>query len=336
MVLSLAAGWEFRRQRANGAWVRGRGVDGVETVDLPHCWNGQDEFREGVAYYRGPGAYRRRVTVPPLPEDAGAWILESGGFYGTGAVWIDGKKVSDVAGEYLGFRLDISRWLAPRGDNLLAIGLTNRCPSHVLPGIRMPDFLLYGGLAGDLRLIRRPPVYVVPDSMNVGCDHPLDARPVVRWQAELGNGSAASRRVSVRYAVLGPDGRSVAEADGAAIELPAGADGVSVGGDVPIVSPSTWSPDAPNLYRLRLDVSEDGVCRDRVECRFGLRSARFEPDRGFFLNGQRLPLRGLNRHENMPGFGNAMPPGLHREDAERMKALGANFVRLSHYPASSS
>jgi beta-galactosidase len=97
-------------------------------------------------------------------------------------------------------------------------------------------------------------------------------------------------------------------------------------------SPLLWSPDEPNLYELALVAYEDGMPRDDIRIPFGFRWFRFDIDKGFFLNGRRLKLNGVNRHQCYPGLGNAVPKSLQVKDAELIKDMGGNFVRLSHYP----
>ena len=279
--MEISRGWEFVRRKADSDWRNGGGGGG-EPVDLPHCWNTTDTFQRGVDYHRGWGSYRRRIIV----DQAGAWRLVTEGFYGTGTLWLNGKAVARFSGQYLGLDEEVT---LEAGEHVVALHLTNRCPLTELPGIRMPDFLLYGGLAGRAWL-RRGSEGRTPD--------------IRAALSESGEGV-----VRIRHA----DGGRLFDADG---------NGVGEGTEIKVAGPRLWSPDDPSLYRLDCAGSE---------YRIGFRDAVFTTD-GFLLNGARTPLRGLNRHESMPGFGNALPLRRHREDAEMLKACGCNLVRLSHYP----
>ena len=334
VLIDLNHGWLFQKKRAGRSWVRGGESSGAWNVDLPHCWNAQDTFQDEVEYYRGHGAYRKAFTMKPdafATGSQGMWVLESEGFYGTGDVWLNGRKVAEIDGEYLGFSLDVSGLLAP-GDNLLAIRLTNRCRSFVLPGIAMPDFILHGGLTGRMFLRLHPPVHIETSGLHVTSTGIPGPHPSVRMSATIRNSSSGARDVVARFIVLDPAGRQTGCAETAAFEVPLRGNSGSSEVVFSVPEPALWSPDEPSLYLARCEVLVGGTVVDRCEQRFGLRSAVFEPGRGFFLNGNRLELRGCNRHESIPGFGSALPVAIHREDVRLLKETGCNIVRLSHYP----
>lgn len=333
-LIDLSSHWLFRRGRAGRRWVGGGDSSGVEQVDLPHCWNAVDTFQDNVAYYRGPGAYRKTFRLPTDvfgTDPDGAWILESEGFYGTGDVWLNCGKVAEVDGEYLGFRLDVGKFVMP-GENQLAIRLTNRCRSFVLPGLKMPDFLLHGGLAGRVFLRREPSVHLDRSGLQIAISGVDSQCPTVCISSSIHNSSASARSVRVRWTILDPDGRESGRQESDSTGIPARGAHDLAGLRFQMLSPALWSPERPSLYVLRCEILDSAGTVDEFERRFGLRSAVFEPGRGFFLNGKRTELRGCNRHESMPGFGNALPPAVHREDVRLLKETGCNVVRLSHYP----
>lgn len=333
-TFALQEGWEYVGRRMSRRWLRGKGAAACEEVRLPHCWNDKDTFQEGVAYRRGPGSYRRSFL---LPEPAGTgdfrWRLESEGFYGTGDLWINGRKVSDVDGQYLGLSLDVTDWVREGSENRIGLRLTNRCRSYVLPGHKMPDFLLHGGLAGRAWLHRVPACRLEPARVRIWCEEPLSARPRVHIVFAVCNESGRLRRGRVAWRIVDAAGRLVAAAEPMTVTVDAGGQGSLREVVLELSRPSLWSPHAPNLYAATGSWTEDGAAGgDEVSVLFGIRAAEFRPDEGFFLNGERLELRGCNRHESMPGFGSALPDSQHWEDAWRIREAGLNFVRLSHYP----
>lgn len=326
-VVELNQGWNFFKKRVWRWQVPVVPGQGGEVVDLPHTWNAQDDFQEGVTYYRGPGTYRKTFRLPAaLQKDGLRWTLESGGFYGTGDVWLNGRRVGRVDGQYLGFALDVNSLLRRDDENQLCIRLTNRCRKHVLPGIQHPDFLLYGGLAGKLRLVGRPALHLLEHPQITYTDV-LGPTPTAVIHFGVANRSAHARRCVIRWRI---------DASEAATELWLSPGEVRADETVRLAVPGAqlWSPNQPRLYHARGELLEDDLASDTAEIRFGFRVAEFRPQQGFFLNGARLDLRGVNRHENMPGFGTALPDSLHREDAQTIKNLGLNFIRLSHYPQS--
>ncbi|MEI6972642.1 MAG: glycoside hydrolase family 2 TIM barrel-domain containing protein, partial [bacterium] len=332
--IDLGNGWFFRRGRAGRGWAKSYDDADCVTVDLPHSWNLDDTFQEGVDYYRGHGAYKRTFILPTAPCGSvrdGTWVLESEGFYGTGDVWLNSRKVADVDGEFLGFRLDVGGFVQP-GTNLLAVRLTNNCRSFVLPGIKMPDFLLHGGLAGRVFLRWEPAVSLVMDGIRIDTAV-MPGQPVIAGvTVQVRNTTAVSVDTAVRLTIIDPSGREAGSATIPATNVPAGGTLSPAETRFEIPRPELWSPGRPSLYVCRCELLRGSMVADVREKRFGLRSAVFEPGRGFFLNGERVELRGCNRHENMPGFGGALPVAMHREDARLLRETGCNIVRLSHYP----
>jgi len=100
--IDISDDWEFVRGRVGRRWMQGR-KKGGEIVDLPHCWNRTDTYQHGRRSYSGRGAYRRIVDLPEAPEGSGSWRLRSGGFYGFGDIWLDGRSIARFDGQYLGF-----------------------------------------------------------------------------------------------------------------------------------------------------------------------------------------------------------------------------------------
>lgn len=332
--IDLSGGWLFRRGWTGRSWMKGADAQGSLPVDLPHSWNLDDTFQENVEYYRGRGAYRRTFVLPAEAcgrDRDGTWILESEGFYGTGDVWLNGRKVAEVDGEYLGFCLDVGQFVRP-GENLLGVRLTNRCRSYVLPGIKLPDFLLHGGLAGKVLLRREPAVHLERNSMGMVVSGIPGPRAVVTVSAQVHNTCVSDGPVVLWWTILDPSGREVCSTTTQPASVPVRAILEPAEMRVEIPGPELWSPATPSLYVARCELLRGDSVVDRFEKRFGLRSAVFEAGKGFLLNGERIELRGCNRHESMPGFGSALPVALHKEDARLLKETGCNIVRLSHYP----
>lgn len=345
---TLDRDWEFTRRRASRGWVNDAATG--RDVDLPHCWNEQDAFQDGVRYYRGWGSYRRSFRLNGMePDDSKAvrWRLVSEGFYGTGDVWLNGRCLGRVDGQYLGFEFDVTDVLKVRGENRIGIRLTNRCRSSVLPGTRKPDFLLYGGLSGRLWLEALPATHINVPATHIHSERlPPPAGEGMQGVDRFAEAATDERnpavdaQVLIRGVVSGPDSAacelswSIRDGDGRmAAESPAmRVTNGMLDARIGMTAVRCWDVNDPHVYTARGTLMRDGTVIDEVSLRFGIRSAEFRPDEGFFLNGRRLPLRGCNRHESMPGFGRALPLWLHREDAEHIKSMGLNFVRLSHYP----
>ncbi len=328
MKISLNHDWQFERSRESKRWLLSE--PSGTNVDLPHCWNDTDGFQDDVAYYRGWGSYRRSFFIDAADLDPDCqWRLVSEGFYGTGDVWLNGHHLGKVDGQYLGFSFDVTDLLRAGGDNRIGIRLTNHCGRSVLPGIDMPDFLLYGGLSGRLWLERIPLSCIRAETLQV--------RTWLGWTPSFGSQVA---EVRIAYDLDGVHGSGwdltwrVFDAEGHEVASNA-CRSVSPGrSEIPVrlESPRRWDVSDPYLYSVEGKLCFKGEEIDKVSVRFGVCFAEFRPNEGFFLNGRRVALRGCNRHENMPGFGRALPVWMHREDARLIKSMGLNFVRLSHYP----
>ncbi len=302
--IDLNEGWLFQQRRKR------------ETVTLPHCWNVDDTFLDGVSYYRGKGAYTCTFTLGPEARSGqGEWFLCSEGFYGRGKVELNGKCLGHVDGAYLGFCINVSDALLVDGENELTITLSNKHHRHVLPGIKDPDFVLYGGLAGRVWLERRPAVHFDDESIHIRCTN--DA---ITIDCRISDAASAAR---VEWQIISANGACVAEAEADA-EGHASIDNLSAF--------ERWDVDNPVLYTAVGTLSVDRKPVDWVRKRFGVRTIEFRRGEGFILNGRRVEIRGCNRHESMPGHGSALPLEQHRADAKAIKELGLNAVRLAHYP----
>ena len=304
--IDLNQGWVFRQRKRH------------ETVDLPHCWNRDDTFKEGVAYYRGKGVYSRRFTVP---DDArakgGRWLLHSGGFYGRCRITVNGVKLAWCSGQFLGFSVNVTDMLLAEGDNQIKIELSNKHHPHILPGIKDPDFLLHGGLTCDVWLEHCPPVCFDEEDLSVSGS---DERVAVDYTL-----LSPVTGTTVAWTLLDPEGRTMARVEGP----PDGHAHLEAGAEL-----ARWDIDRPLLHEVVGQVFVDGACVDEIRKRFGVREIEWRRGEGLILNGQRVEIRGCNRHESMPGHGSALPAEIHRQDAATIKAMGLNAVRLAHYPQS--
>ena len=333
MGLPLNSGWVFRRGRVDRAWLDGEG-DG-QSVRLPHGWNAIEEFQPGREYYRGPAAYRLFFTLPEQPAP-GRWRLRSHGFYGTGVLRVNGQPAGIFSGDYLGWNADLGDRLRP-GDNLLSCTLTNACSRHILPGIHDPDFLLYGGLAGGAWLEWLPALHWDEDSLWISSRDGPDGTVEVSLEVLAMNDQAREVPAEVRLEILPP---AVPGQNGLAKQQTVLDVVVPPGGQtlcrlsLTLPRAARWSNRTPWLYTARLRLRSADGAGEELTRRFGIRRLEWRPNQGLFRDGEPVALRGCNRHEQMPGFGNALPDGLHRLDAQALRDAGCNFVRLSHYPQS--
>ncbi len=328
--LDLSDSWVFHRGRISRRRLCGADAPAGETVSLPHSWNMTDTFQPGVQYYRGTGAYHRSFACPPEFSSGRIWLC-SEGFYGTGKVWINGRPAGNVNGQFLGFRLPVDALLRYGEENSIACRLTNRCGNRELPGIRHPDFLLHGGLAGRVWLEKTGDCYLDDRHLQV---HPVaGAAPYVNATVCVVNSGKAAVKAAVAWSLKTPAGSLLAAEESVATTV-AGDSRETFSIKLPAPDVQLWSDKSPQLYCFEVVLLVDDRPAGNVKRRIGFRTAEFRPGEGFFLNGERLLLAGCNRHESMPGCGNALSVAQHRADAAAIRQMGLNFVRLSHYPQS--
>jgi hypothetical protein len=327
-VLPLdAAGWRWSEGKIapSDPGIPGRGLPAT----LPHCWNAAEEYIPQVLPRRGWATYQLDLVVHN-PDPDREWRLRCDGFYGIGRAWVNRCFVGKFNGDHLGIDLDVSEALRS-GENRFTIQVCNRFSRKILPGISDPDFHLYGGLGGGMHLIALPRVRLMRNDCQVVFDEnqPGD----VRIEIGMANRSKHPASLFLQMAIQDPAGKAIAVSDPKSVAIISGRKAQET---IPIriPSPLPWSLETPQLYTAEATLREEGRVLDRLSWTFGLRTLRFDAALGFLLNGKPVVLRGVNRHENLPGFGSALPRALHIADARDIKAGGFNFVRLSHYPQS--
>lgn len=292
-----------------------------EAIHLPHTWNRWDVMDADPGYRRDAGWYRKDLTVSP---DAGKrYRLYFEGANVTTEVYVNGQPAGGHVGGYVGFEVDVTDYLIS-GKNQILIRVDNGYNPSVIPS-QKADFFIYGGITRDLWLKIIPATHLADVRFSTPEVSAVTGRAVV--QTTVASARELKAGHIVRFRLTSPEGEVVAdigvgavEASGREVALP------------PVINPRRWSPAEPHLYKLTVGLYEDGNLLDELRQTVGFRSFRFDPYGAFYLNDERLLLRGTHRHEEHAGYGAAMPNELHRRDVEQMKEMGVNFLRLGHYP----
>lgn len=322
-----------------------------ESVTLPHTWNNVDGMDGRGEYYRGKCWYAKTLETPRLPEGY-RLCLEILALSLCGRVFVNGREAACHEGGFSSFVVDITDYLNPHGANELLILADNENHSHIYP--QMADFTFYGGLYRGVRLLLLPPVHFETSfygasGLAVTCETsfeaPLEASVKVPGRAGLQNtpdgqkgtgipqGSAMlhlnswvtdpSEDYTVRYLILDREGNAVSE-----IFRPS----LAPKADVLLPDAHLWQGvEDPYLYRCIASLIYRNETVDQVETAFGIRSFYVDPEKGFFLNGKPMMLRGVARHQDRLYQGWALTRKEHYEDAALIKEIGANTVRLAHY-----
>jgi beta-galactosidase len=327
-VFSLDRNWLYGGRAVPGCTDPGFDDSGFERVTIPHAnctfpWHGFDDEE-----YQFVSVYRRHFT-PPEIADGRRVFVDFEGVMTAATVTVNGETMGEHRGGYIPFSYEISGYLQWGEDNVLAVEVDSTEREDIPPFGGNLDYLTFGGIYRGVALRIVPdtfienvfakPVDVLGEGRRVELRCFLNARGVPRGPSRL-------------TAELRDEGRTVASAGH---EVKPG-EGASVWdlvlGELGTVE--LWDTENPKLYEVVVRLYEGGECTDSYVVRVGFREAWFTSE-GFFLNGRRLKLRGLNRHQTYPYVGGAMPARVQRRDAQILKnELKCNVVRTSHYPQS--
>lgn len=275
------------------------------TVNLPHTWNGIDGQDGGNDYYRGKCTYIKEIAKADMPQGEEIY-LQLDGVNSSAFVYFNSKLVCTHHGGYSTFRVKLENI---KDNNEIKIEADNSPNDFVYP--QQADFTFYGGIYRDVTLIGVEKNHFDLDYYGAPG---IQITPIV-------NGDKADVNVKT-YITGGGEVRVTVNGETKT--------GTEV--DFTVDNPHLWNGVAdPYLYNAVAELIVDGEVVDRVESRFGIRSFKVDPQKGFILNGKPYPLRGVSRHQDRPGIGNALLPEHHREDVELICEMGANTIRLAHY-----
>lgn len=307
-IMDMNENWEFIKEGKS------------EWVHLPHCWNALDGQDGGNDYYRGVCVYRKELS--DVKRGAGERVyLEFEGVNSIAEVSVNGTRLCRHEGGYSTFRVDITEALGE--ENRIEVLVDNGPSDSVYP--QKADFTFYGGIYRDVKLLivpethfdldyfGAPGIQVTPEIQ--GPDAEVTVRAYVKGEAE-----------GVQVMV---EGFSPIEA----VRISEGEEGTQVWeAKLRIPHVHLWNGRKdPYLYHAEVELMVDGEAVDRVGTDFGCRSFSFDPQQGFFLNGESYPLRGVSRHQDFAGVGNAITRQMQDLDMELILETGATSVRLAHY-----
>ncbi len=287
-------------------------------VNIPHTWNNIDGQDGGNDLYRGTAFYAKELEKMDLPK-ADRYFLEIQGANSSAILYINGKKLANHDGGYSTWRVDITDALEDK--NLFVFEVDNSQNDRVYP--QNADFTFYGGIYRDLNIIAvseshfdleyygTPGIKVTPEV--VGKDAKVEVEVFVK------NAKETQKLV---YTLKDAEGNVVAEKETPASETVASFE---------IENVHLWhGKKDPYLYTAEVCLKDEEVL-DNVSARFGCRTFEIHPENGFILNGEEYPLRGVSRHQDRWGIGNALLKEHHDEDMDLICELGATTIRLAHY-----
>jgi len=287
-----------------------------ESVTLPHTWNAIDGQDGGNDYFRGTCCYTRSLTKSQLPENQ-RYYLEFRGAASSADVYLNGKHLAHHDGGFSTWRVDLTEALEE--ENLLSVLVDNAPNDRVYP--QVADFTFYGGLYRSVNLICVPEshfdldYYGAPGIQVTPTMEGSDAKvAVISYLTGRKDGQ------TVRYSLKNKAGKIIGTFEGGARA------------NFRIQNAHLWhGRKDPYLYSITAELLENGQVLDSVSTRFGCRSFAIDPDKGFILNGESYPLRGVARHQDRWQIGNALLPEHHEEDIDLILEGGFTTIRLAHY-----
>ena len=303
-------------------------------VDLPHDWVVELPFENaeplcdqgfkpvGRAYPATSIGWYRRVFEIPASDHGRRLSLEFDGVFRDCLVALNGSYLGRNLSGYAPFRFDISDVANYGGSNVLVV----RADATEHEGW----FYEGAGIYRHVWLVKTAPVHVAQWGAFVSAEV-RGAAATVTVQTQVENESDAAPVCRIVSTVTDPSGKVVAHAATTPARI-AGWSGREFTQRVAMRNPALWSLEHPQLYRLTTVIEANGAEVDRLDTPFGIRSVRFDPDRGFFLNGERVELKGTCNHQDHAGVGSALPDRLQYHRIERLKGMGCNAYRTSHNP----
>ena len=312
-----------------------------EKLNLPHDWGIKGPFLEGHGAEVGGGMgrlpshgvawYRKKLEIPESDKNKSIF-LDIDGAMSYAMVWLNGKLAGGWPYGYNSWRLDLTPYITPGGDNQLAIRIDN--PPHSArwyPG---------GGIYRNVWLVKTEPVHVSQWGTFIKTREVSDSSATIDIEVTIDNDSKTAQHIEVKTEVyaLNAEGENTGDPavsfPGVSLEVKASKN-IQVEETVVIKNPLLWGPpptQKPNLYKAITILYMDGKPVDKYETSFGIRSLNFDSEKGIIVNGEQITLKGVNQHHDLGALGAAFNTRAAERQLEMLKDLGANAIRLAHNP----
>ena len=310
-IININQNWLFIKDTADITLREG------EQINLPHTWNATDGLDGGNDYFRGSCLYVKTLNKADLPK-ADLYYLEFRGANSSADVYVGGEKLAHHDGGYSTWRVDITAQIQDVTE--IAVVVDNAANETVYP--QMADFTFYGGLYRDVNL-------VCVNNAHFDLDYYGGNGLMITPKVE-GKDATVEVEVFVKnlregqklvYAIYDKDENELDKIETADTKV-----------SFAIKDVRLWhGRKDPYLYCCEVEIVENGEVLDNVCNRFGCRTFQIDPNNGFILNGEEYPLRGVSRHQDRWGVGNALLPEHHEEDIDLIMEVGATTIRLAHY-----
>ncbi len=306
---------------------------GWRILDVPHDWCVELPFDSLGSFSHGykalgrnfpqnsVGWYRKKFTIPE--SDLGKRIyVEFDGVFRNSIVWVNGFYLGTEHSGYVGFSYDISDYLNYGGDNVIAVRID----------ATMEEGWFYEG-AGIYRhvwLTKVAPLHVIKDGTFVTTDLKKHTA-VITTRTAVKNESMENSIFNIEESIVDSSGKVIASGSKKHLSLKAGNQNEYIS-RFSVADPKLWSLESPYLHKLKTVIRSGEKIVDTYETIFGIRTVRFDPNEGFFLNGKHLKILGTADHQDHAGVGIAIPDALQEFRIKRLKEMGSNAIRTAHNP----
>lgn len=314
--------------------------DKAELIDIPHTWNVEDVNDEQKGYYRGAGWYTKEVRIPTVFSEKEVFLYFEG--VATAAeVYINNTLAKTHIGGFTRFVVPVSDFIQfDKTMEFTTFNVTVKADNsqHKDWPALQADFTFFGGMYRDVNLVVEEKIHFnieanAANGVFITTPKVSSQSGEVNLKVKIQNDENATKKVKLVTRVFGPKQELVQEKT-VTLKLAAEISNEFSFEMKPVVNPQLWSPNTPNLYQLVCEIFDAKTNQklDESVNSLGFRWFKFDVDKGFFLNGESLKLVGTCRHQDYKDISNALPDHIHTEDILLMKAMGSNFLRISHYP----
>lgn len=309
-----------------------KNLENWQTINLPHTWNDEDIMDDVEGYKRGIGWYRKDMYLESNGQNN--IFLKFEGANAITEIFVNGAKAGSHEGGYTAFVIDITEFVSFEKKNKILIKVDNRHNPDVTP--LSADFNFYGGIYRDVWLVRKKDIHF--DLLDKSTKGVYASTPKVsnematlNVKANITNSQKQKQELLYVVKVFDAEWKLIDEKN---IDFTINSDSTTTKDAVfNISNPELWSPTSPVLYNIEASIYDNqGNLLDQIIFKKGFRWFEMDEKRGFVLNGKPLKLIGANRHQDYLNLGNALPDRLHFNDIDLLKKMGANFIRISHYP----
>lgn len=357
----INSGWKFYKGQIKNGFSTELDDSNWETVKLGHTWNnidGQDgkpnnKNINDTDYYRGDGWYRKHLTFDENDKDKLIFLRFQGSNTIT-SVYVNEQLAGTHSGGYTAFCFDITPFIKIGTDNLIAVKVNNKRCEAIAP--LTADFTFYGGIYREIELIKKEKLHFgfgqfSSRGLKISTPNVSKEKATCIFETEVVNSTAQVRNIQIKGTLSSPDSFEentyISHLDFDKNELISGNEvytqqtviqidagetkKIKLTFEVP--SPKLWNGrKCPYLYDAQVQLLSDRNVIDSISDNVGFRYYTADKNKGFLLNGESHPLRGVSRHQDREGLGNALTSNEHNEDFALIYEMGANAIRLAHYP----